>query len=61
MRNASLWRAVLGVEKTVVEGLEFDDHEQLLIAHVRPKQVAAIGMSCSLNTAQIGSTPKQSR
>ncbi len=41
MRNASLWRAVLGVDKTVVEELEFDEVEQVLVAHVRPKQVAA--------------------
>ena len=25
MRNASVWRALLGVEKTVVEGVEFDE------------------------------------
>jgi transposase len=36
VRNASVWRALLGVEKTVVEGLEFDEDEGLLIAWVRP-------------------------
>ena len=36
MRNASLWRALLGVEKTVVEGVEFDEDEQVLVAQVRP-------------------------
>ena len=36
MRNISLWRALLGVEKTVVEGVEFDEGEEVLIAHVRP-------------------------
>ena len=25
MRNASLWRALLGVEKAVVEDIEFDE------------------------------------
>ena len=25
MQNATLWRGVLGVEKAVVEGVEFDD------------------------------------
>jgi transposase len=40
VQNATLWRALLGVEKTVVEGIEFDEDEQLLIAHVRPRQRA---------------------
>ncbi len=40
MRNASLWRALLGVEKTVVEGVEFDPVEQVLVARVRPRQQA---------------------
>ena len=40
MQNASLWRGVLGVEKTVVEDVEFDDDEQVLVAHVRPRQHA---------------------
>ena len=40
MRNASLWRALLGVEKTVVEDVEFDEDEQVLVAHVRPRQQA---------------------
>ncbi len=35
MRNTSLWGALLGVEKTVVEEVEFDEDEQVLIAHVR--------------------------
>ncbi len=35
MRNATLWRALLGVEKTVIEEVEFDEDEQLLVAHVR--------------------------
>ena len=36
MRNASVWRALLGVEKTVVEGVEFDQDHGLLVARVRP-------------------------
>ena len=35
MRNATVWRALLGVEKTVIEEVEFDEDEQLLVAHVR--------------------------
>ena len=41
MRNASLWRALLGVDKTVVEDIEFDPDEKVLVAHVRSKQHAA--------------------
>lgn len=40
MQNATLWRALLGVEKTVVEDVEFDEDEQLLVAHVRPRKRA---------------------
>lgn len=38
MRNASLWCALLGVEKTVVEEVEFDEDEGVLIVHVRPSR-----------------------
>ncbi len=38
MQNATLWRGLLGVEKTVVEDVEFDEEAQLLIAHVRPRR-----------------------
>ena len=36
MRDVSLWRAVLGVDKTVIERVEFDQDAELLVAHVRP-------------------------
>ena len=36
MRDVSLWRGLLGVEKTVIERVEFDEDAQLLVAHVRP-------------------------
>jgi transposase len=35
VRNASLWRALFGVEKAVVESVEFDEDEQLVVACVR--------------------------
>jgi transposase len=41
VQNASLWRGVLGIEKAVVEDVEFDEAEQVLVAHVRPRQHAA--------------------
>ena len=34
MQNATLWRARLEVEKTVVEDIEFDEENQLLLAPV---------------------------
>jgi transposase len=40
VQNATLWRALLGVEKTVIEDVEFDEDEQLLVAHVRPRKRA---------------------
>ena len=36
MRDVSLWRDLLGVEKTVVEKVEYDDDGGVLVARVRP-------------------------
>lgn len=36
MRNPTLWRALLGVERTVVEAVEFDQDGGGLVVHVRP-------------------------
>ena len=36
MRDVSLWRSLLGVEGTVIEGVEFDEDAQVVVAHVRP-------------------------
>ena len=41
MRNATLWRALLGVEKAVVERIEFDEDQQVLVSHVRPTRRAS--------------------
>ena len=38
MRNASLWRALLGVDNAVVEEVEYDDQADLVVAHVRPRR-----------------------
>ena len=40
MRNVSLWRALLGVEKTVIEDVEFDEEAGLLVVDVRPTRAA---------------------
>jgi transposase len=36
VRADSLWRAVLGVEKTVIEDVWFDEDEQVVVVSVRP-------------------------
>ena len=36
VRTATLWRAVLGVEKTVIESVEYDEEVEAVIASVRP-------------------------
>ncbi len=36
MRDVSLWRGLLGVEKTVIERVEYDEDARVLVAHVRP-------------------------
>ena len=38
MRNWRVWAGLLGIEHAVIEGLEFDEDEQLLVAHVRPSR-----------------------
>ena len=39
MRNARVWRALLGVDNTVIERVEFED-TQVLVVHVRPGRAA---------------------
>lgn len=46
MQNATLWRALLGVEKTIVEDIEYDEDEQLLVAHVRLRARARARSRC---------------
>jgi transposase len=36
VRDVSLWRVLLDVEKMVIERVEFDEDAELLVAHVRP-------------------------
>lgn len=40
MRNARVFRALLGVEKTVIEGIGFEETDELLVARVRPARAA---------------------
>jgi transposase len=46
VQNATLWRALLGVEKAVVEDIEFDEEAELLVAHVRPRARARARAGC---------------
>lgn len=41
MRGSRVWAALLGVEKAVIEGVEFDEECGALVAHVRPKRSVA--------------------
>ena len=41
MRDARLWHALFGVEKTIVEAVEFDGDAQVLVGRVRPARTAA--------------------
>lgn len=40
MQDGTLWRALLGVEKTVVEDIWFDEDEGVFVACVRPRRRA---------------------
>lgn len=51
MQNASIWRALLCVENTVVEDVEFDDQTQVLVAHVRPRRASRGRCGTSGSTA----------
>ena len=36
MRNARVWRSVLGVDEAVVERVEFDEDSRAVVGHLRP-------------------------
>jgi transposase len=40
VRNARVWRALLGVDRSVIERVEFDERSEGLVAHVRPVRAA---------------------
>jgi transposase len=52
VRNARVWRALLGVEKAVIERVGFDEQCQALVAHVRP--VRAAGGRCGVCRRRCG-------
>lgn len=41
MRNTSLWRAALGLERVVIEAVHFDEDARELVVSVRPRKGAA--------------------
>jgi len=40
VRNARLWERLLGVERTVVDGVVFDEDDEAIVASVRPRRGA---------------------
>lgn len=40
MRSAKVWQRLLGVERTVVETVEFDEEDEAIVASVRPRKGA---------------------
>jgi transposase len=36
VRDSTLWRALIGVENTIVEGVDYDEQRQVVIVRVRP-------------------------
>ena len=40
MRSARLWERLLGVERTVVDGVVLDEGDQAIVASVRPRRGA---------------------
>lgn len=56
MRDVSLWRSLLGVEKTVIERVEFDEDEEVLVAHVRPikRQAGRCGICRRRSPGRVG-------
>ncbi|ORA36929.1 ISL3 family transposase [Mycobacterium aquaticum] len=52
MRNASLWRAVLCVQDTVIEDVAFDEAAQVVVVHVRPRR--AVRGRCGACGARAG-------
>lgn len=41
VRTATLWRAVLGVEKTVIESVEYDEEVEAVIASAARRAMTA--------------------
>jgi transposase len=40
VRNAKLWERLLGVERTVIDGVVFDEDDEVIVASVRPRKGA---------------------
>ena len=44
MREARIWRALMGLANTVVKGIAYDEDDEILVVHVRPTAVAGPGL-----------------
>jgi transposase len=40
VRLAKLWQRLVGVERTVVEGVVFDEEDEVILTSVRPRKGA---------------------
>ncbi len=56
MQNVTLWRVLLGVEKTVVEEIAYDEDERVLVASVRPTRRAASRCGRCASDGLLGTT-----
>ena len=52
MRNARVWRALLGVDKMLVDEVEFSEDDELLVVRVRP--VRAMRDRCGICRRRCG-------
>ena len=52
MRNARVWRALLDVEKTIAEELEYDDDEDVLVAGCDHRPVCGAGAASASGAAR---------
>ena len=55
MRFATIWQRLLGVERTVVEQVVFDEDEGAIVASVRPARAPPAAAGC-VNVAAPGMT-----
>lgn len=55
MRNARVWQGVLGLVRTVLEGVSFDEDEGAVVAEVRPRKGARCGAD-GVDVGRRGST-----
>ena len=43
MQMAKVWQRLLGVERTVIDSVDFDEDDEVIVASVRPRKDAGKG------------------